>query len=490
MSIFENLLSQLRGIKRPQQVGRVFELLCEHYLRARFPIVKQWAAPWPSDAPTLSGIDLSGIDTGIDLIAVDAAGNAWGVQAKALAPHATLQKNHLDSFIADTVVRRINKRLVITTANKISKHAAKYVRELTCEVVRPDDLAKAKVHWPETLPQLAETAPSRNMVGPVPDWLPYTIARVYARALRLRTQKSWRLFVRSGRKRADVPSTPDRTYRQRGWIDWDDFLGTGNPKKNWRTFEEARQFASGLGLQSAMGWRRFVAEARHPKDIPRHPDLVYQKLGWISWGDFLGTGTQAIKNWRPFEAAHQFVLGLELKSRRYWRLFCDSAERPRDIPTNPNFVYRKNGWTGWGDFLGTGNTRMGNFMSYQEARTTVHTYGLKSVVEWRRFCAEGKKPKQIPATPAGHYKNKGWVSWGDFLGTGRIAHGKVKWLPFKKARSFARSLGLTTYKQWTNYPCLPSNVPRWPDKIYKRDWKGCEDWIGFRVRRKGGGPEY
>jgi len=486
MSIFENLLLQLREIKKPQQAGKVFELLCEHYLKSRFPIVKQWAAPWPTDTPIPSGIDLTGSDTGIDLIAVDDAGNAWGVQAKALDPHTALQKKHLDSFIADTIIRRINRRLVITTTNKISKHAAKYVKELGCEVIVPGDLAKATVPWPETLPHLPETIPTRITAGPALGWLSYQLAREYARALRLRTQTSWRLFVRSGRKRADVPATPDRTYRHSGWIDWADFLGTTNHgKKNWRTFESARQFASSLGLQSAIEWRRFVAGDNRPMDIPTHPNLVYRKLGWISWGDFLGTGTQAMKNWRTYEAAHQFILNLKFKSRRDWRRFCASAERPDDIPTNPNFVYRENGWTGWGDFLGTGNTRTGNFMSYQEAKTIVHTYGLKSVVEWRRFCAEGKKPKRIPATPAGHYKDKGWVSWGDFLGTNRIARGKVKWRSFKKARSFARSLGLTTYKEWTNFADLPSDVPRNPDSVYKRDWKGREDWIGFRVRRTG-----
>ena len=340
------------------------------------------------------------------------------------------------------------------------------------------------MQWPEALPQLVpKTGLTHNPVGPAPDWLPYQVAREYARALRLRTQKSWRLFIRSGRKRADVPSTPDRTYRQLGWIDWDDFLGTGNPKKNWRTFEAARQFAIGLGLQSANDWRRFIAGGKCPQDIPRHPDLVYRKLGWISWGDFLGTGTQATQNWRTFEAAHQFVLGLKLKSRRDWRRFVAGADCPKDIPRLPERVYQDLGWKGWGDFLGTGNARKGNFFSYQEAKAIVHTYGLKSVVEWRQFCGKGKKPKQIPAAPALHYKDKGWVSWGDFLGTNRIARGRVKWRSFKEARNFARSLDLTTYKEWANFVHLPSDIPRNPENIYKRDWKGREDWIGFRVRR-------
>lgn len=29
---------------------------------------------------------------------------------------------------------------------------------------------------------------------------------------------------------------------------------------------------------------------------------------------------------------------------------------------------------------------------------------------------------KIPNRPERYYKNRGWVSWGDFLGTGRVAN--------------------------------------------------------------------
>jgi hypothetical protein len=31
-------------------------------------------------------------------------------------------------------------------------------------------------------------------------------------------------------------------------------------------------------------------KARRPMDIPAHPQPVYADGGWVSWGDWLGTG--------------------------------------------------------------------------------------------------------------------------------------------------------------------------------------------------------
>jgi hypothetical protein len=34
--------------------------------------------------------------------------------------------------------------------------------------------------------------------------------------------------------------------------------------------------------------------------------------------------------------------------------WCNSGQKPEDIPSNPERAY-KNQWTSWGDFLGTGS---------------------------------------------------------------------------------------------------------------------------------------
>ena len=59
-------------------------------------------------------------------------------------------------------------------------------------------------------------------------------------------------------------------------------------------------------------------------------------------------------NWRPFKDARDFVQGLGLKSSTEWREYCKSGKKPADIPSNPNSVYAEAGWSGWGDWLGTG----------------------------------------------------------------------------------------------------------------------------------------
>ena len=91
--------------------------------------------------------------------------------------------------------------------------------------------------------------------------------------------------------------------------------------------------------------------------MPRAPQHVYKNKGWVSMGDWLGTGTVAphLRKFRSFNQARKFARGLGLKSEKYWRLFSKSPGMPNDIPVTPNQVYRDKGWRGMGDWLGTGN---------------------------------------------------------------------------------------------------------------------------------------
>src|SRR5262249_24109602 len=59
-------------------------------------------------------------------------------------------------------------------------------------------------------------------------------------------------------------------------------------------------------------------------------------------------------NWRPFPLAREFVRALGLKSSAGWHAYCNSGQRPFDIPRKPNEVYAHEGWAGMGDWLGTG----------------------------------------------------------------------------------------------------------------------------------------
>lgn len=54
-----------------------------------------------------------------------------------------------------------------------------------------------------------------------------------------------------------------------------------------------------------------------------------------------------MKNYRQFNEARDYVHALGLKKEKLdWRDYCKSGLKPQDIPSYPNKVYIKNGWVG------------------------------------------------------------------------------------------------------------------------------------------------
>tara|TARA_B100000446_G_scaffold602_1_gene648 strand:+ start:307 stop:522 length:216 start_codon:yes stop_codon:yes gene_type:complete len=64
----------------------------------------------------------------------------------------------------------------------------------------------------------------------------------------------------------------------------------------------------------------------------------------------------AKKGWRSFDEAREFIRSLNLKNSTEWIEYCNSGKdgipKPDDIPAWPIYVYRKNGWKGWKDWVG------------------------------------------------------------------------------------------------------------------------------------------
>jgi hypothetical protein len=124
----------------------------------------------------------------------------------------------------------------------------------------------------------------------------------------------------------------------------------------WKNFDEARAFVRGLDLKTQREWADYCKSDKRPPDIPYEPHVVYANEGWSGLGDWLGPGRVANKDrqYRPFAAAREFVRGLGLKSREDWSAYAKSGKRPADIPAYPEGVYANEGWSGVGDWLGTG----------------------------------------------------------------------------------------------------------------------------------------
>jgi hypothetical protein len=162
---------------------------------------------------------------------------------------------------------------------------------------------------------------------------------------------------------------------ERGRVDW---LGTGTVAKflrQYRAFKKARAFVRGLKLKSEAEWREYCNSGKKPADIPAYPGGTYAKTGWAGMGDWLGSGAVAtrLRQYRSFKKARAFVRGLKLKSYSKWRDYSKSGKRPADIPASPDGTYAETGWTGWGDWLGTGAVApsLRQYRSFKKARAFV-----------------------------------------------------------------------------------------------------------------------
>ena len=58
------------------------------------------------------------------------------------------------------------------------------------------------------------------------------------------------------------------------------------------------------------------------------------------------------KAYLNYKEARSKVRALNLKSPHEWKRYCYIHDMPFGVPTNPDIVYRKNGWTNYRDWLG------------------------------------------------------------------------------------------------------------------------------------------
>jgi hypothetical protein len=339
-------------------------------------------------------------------------------------------------------------------------------------------------------------------------WRSYEDARTFARRLELTGSKHWYQYARGDVPAKldlpdDIPKAPAMVYAKSGWKGWGNFLGTENPARHlieYRAFAKARAYVRALGLTNASEWREFcrkrVGNRRLlPPDIPSAPWNVYEGKGWVSLGDWLGTDhVHASKmTYRSYAEARAFVRALGIASEPEWQAYCRGEihrgrPRPLDIPSNPHRTYKNRGWKSWGEFLGTGSVALYNrtFRSYKAARAFVRAQGIVDNKAWRAWCAAGKRPPDIPGAPEQIYKDKGWTTWGDFLGTGNVHPASIKWKSVSEAQRIVRRLGIRTGAEFLHAKrsgLLPRDIPV---TIYLRPgWKGWRSFLGTKATLSG-----
>lgn len=209
-------------------------------------------------------------------------------------------------------------------------------------------------------------------------------------------------------------------------------------------------------------------------------------------------------DYRNFESAREFARSLNLRNKDEWTRYAKGElqgkdPKPKDIPSRVDKIYKGKGWSGFDDFLGTKKTKelRKNYRSFEQARAYVRSLGLSKEEDWNTYIQggypeKGKLPADIPANPEEIYKGKGWTNLTDWI-CDHYQPVVVEHEDFEKARSFARSLKLTSIQEWEAFrngdfkdkeEC-PDNIPVWPPHAYKSmGWVSWSDWLGLSIGKK------
>ena len=124
------------------------------------------------------------------------------------------------------------------------------------------------------------------------------------------------------------------------------------------------------------------------------------------------------------------------------------------------------------------------FRSFEEAKTFVQSLHINSKKEWDAYCRDGQRPIDIPSSAHNIYKDKGWESWGNFIGSDTVCSNKKTFRPYEKAKKFVNTLNLKNRREWSEY-CKsgkrPDDIPSVPDKVYKNNgWVSYAYWLGTK----------
>ncbi|MDC1198439.1 DEAD/DEAH box helicase family protein [Flavobacteriaceae bacterium] len=311
----------------------------------------------------------------------------------------------------------------------------------------------------------------------------YSEARQYILKFNIKTKDE---YIEKHQKKIfsdDIPYNPRRTYLDSGWKGWGEFLGTGNVASfniEYLSYEDAKAKVMTLGLKNWKDWRQFTKAKNFPEEIPKNPFNSYNGKGWVDMPTFLGSKSSHKKTLksRTFTEAREFARSLNLTSGKEWNVFCESGEKPSDIPKHPNSVYKNEGWISMFDWLGY---EKNEYLSYDDAKKYLQKLNLRSWSDFREFAASTARPSNIPGHPHIIYKNKGWVSISDLLGYESKSTARV-FREFNDAKEFLHKLKLKNQIEWQKFAksnLKPNDIPSNPQKVYKnKGWKGLGDWLG------------
>jgi len=180
----------------------------------------------------------------------------------------------------------------------------------------------------------------------------------------------------------------------------------GRPKTGYVTFEEAKTICRDNGITSCDGWKQFVKKNKILR-IPSQPKLQYPE--WKNWMDFHGVDRLDKMTPISYEDAKSMVQKAGIKTWNEFRnnrmkLF--KTKMPLDPD---RYFKSTGDWISWGEFLGTGSIAPQNlkFHDLETSKDILIKMNFKDRNEFRNWARKQDKSKlMIPIYPEKNYKEK------------------------------------------------------------------------------------
>lgn len=284
----------------------------------------------------------------------------------------------------------------------------------------------------------------------------YKEAKKLIRKLGIKSSWQYKKLKESHKLPSNLPHSPERTYKNKGWKGSGDFYGTNRngdwqDKKNFKTYQEAKKWARASPINSLTEYRN----AKLPKGVPRNPWGFY-KDEWEGYKIYLDVKSPYIS----FEEAKKKVSEFEIYTRSQYDNF---HKKQYKLPNSPHKSYKE--WKGWIDFLPK------KMLTYEEAKEFVKKSGIPTVQIYREVAVKGYLPDCLPKHPDSHFRIKGdWKGAEDF----------VSWVQpfksFKEAKQQVQKLGIKTKTQYLKLikQGKLTSLPRTPNVVYA---KNSSRWV-------------
>ena len=307
-------------------------------------------------------------------------------------------------------------------------------------------------------------------------FLTYEEGKKIVHRLKLKRAIEWR-SLNFSKLNSQIPHSPSNYYKNKGWISWEDWLGYKPVRRKkdhyYANYQQAKKILKKLNINSGSEFNKLSKQNKLPGNIPKNPRRYYDDKGWVSMGDFLSTGRIADRKRKflPFEEARSFIRTLGLKSQKDWMNYKKDKNFPLNIPKNPGRMYKSNGWEGIRDWIGT--TDLKKYHNYDEAKKWALKNKIKTQSEWKKKL----KPEYYPQNPERclEYKND-WVSWQDFLET---KPKYLEYNDAKKFVKNLNITSAKEWRDYSYSDKIPHFIPKHPYNYYKKTgWKSFGDWLG------------